>query len=635
MHGADNLADGSMANCSGGTTPWGTSLSCEENYDGYGLTFKGSTVDFTYGWDSVDPSLPRTQQQDGSYVPSAAATQYDPTTGVARESRKYGWVCEHDSYDPKFVGRKHTALGRFRHENTAFRAARGKKFVLYMGDDQANQAIYKFISSRAFDRTASRDEHLKILTEGQLYVARFTPEGRRRFVSGQVVTPTSGGGRWVPVATSDLFDTRLRLAGFPTNEVAGSPPVAVARRARQQASANNLDGANEATFAGRYNRLVDPSKPESASDYMFVGDGTPPAAYVNEWDTHFATNRPEDVEVATDGTIFVALTNNSTVGDTQGSVRRMNEAGNDPEALTFTWDEFAAGGSKPGAPAGEQGFASPDNLVFDSQDNIWVVTDISSASLNSGSGSAAVYQYHKNNAVFMIPRGESGVAFRFANMPIQSEGTGPYFTPDESTLFLTVQHPGEEAKNSDTSKLGDPVTFSSYWPNGNKTTNTNPSEPRPSLIAIYRPRTGGGGPQPTPPVVPPGNVLPPPAPTADTRPPAVRITAPKKTTLRTLRTSGLSVTVEIDEAATVEVRLTGRVRYRSGRRQRTLGATTLGSVTTTRGKGKFTVRIRPSILARLTLSRPGADILAERIVVVARDRAGNSRTTSRPASVKR
>ena len=667
--GSDNLADGSMANCSGGTTPWGTALSCEENYDGYGLTFKGSTFDFTYGWDSIDPALPRTQQQDGSYVPpSAEINEYNPTTGAASESRKYGWVCEHDPYDPAFVGRKHTALGRFRHENTAFRVARGKKFVLYMGDDQVNQGVYKFVSTRSFDPAAPREEHLRILTEGTLHVARFTPEGRRRFAGqgGALLTPTSGGGTWEPVDTKDLFDTRLRLAGIPSNEsiapAPGSPetkPTPVIRRPRQQTSRNNTDPANEATFAGRYNRLVNPSLPRStgasdtAGSYAYLGPDPAPAGYVNEWDTLYATNRPEDVEVAKDGTVFVALTNNTSTAssgvtppfanDAFGSVRRMNEAGNNPEATSFAWDDFAAGGSKPGAPAGEAGFASPDNLVFDSQDNIWVVTDISSSSLNRAGNPN---EFHKNNAVFVIPRGDAGVAYRFANMPVQSEGTGPYFTPDESTLFLTVQHPGEEAKNTDTAILGQPATYSSFWPRGNKTTGANPSEPLPSLVAIYRRRTPATGttpttptdtttPQPTPPPVPVGPAVPaPPAPTADTTPPAVKVSGLKRTSVRALRTSGIAVTVEVDEAARLEISLLGRIRFRSGRRTRTTSTTTLGTVKRTApAAGKVTVRIKPTVLARLQLARTGADVVTERILVEAVDKSGNVRRTSLAAVI--
>ncbi len=127
--GIGDPANGSVGNCSGGITPWGTALSCEENFDGYGTNVAPS-VDFAYGW-----------HQYGGQPEDA---EYDLET-----FKKYGWVCEHDPYDPDYVGRKHTALGRFRHENTAFRHEPGSKFVLYMGDDKANEGVYKFVSKRS------------------------------------------------------------------------------------------------------------------------------------------------------------------------------------------------------------------------------------------------------------------------------------------------------------------------------------------------------------------------------------------------------------------------------------------------------------------------------------------------------
>jgi secreted PhoX family phosphatase len=612
VHGTDNRADGSTANCSGGITPWGTALSCEENYDGYGLTFRNSTADFTYGWDNVDPSRPRTEQQDGSYVPPTADAEYFAQTLAAAETRKYGWVCEHDPYDPKFVGRKHTALGRFRHENTAFRVARGKKFVLYMGDDQANQGIYKFVSKYQFDPNSSREEHLKILTEGDLYIAKFYDEGRRRFSGGVLQSAESGTGEWVKVEVSELYDTRLTLAGFNTG-------ISPSRRPKQGTAAGDTNPAS-ANYAGRFNR-----------DVTYKG------ATVNEWDQHFATNRPEDIEVAPDGSVFVALTNNSSVGDTFGSIRRMVEQANDPEALRFTWDDYGAGGPRAGARPGEEGYASPDNLVFDSDGGTWVVTDISSSALNAPGNPN---EFHKNNALFYLPPGESRVAYRFANMPVQSEGTGPYFTPDESTLFVNVQHPGEEAKNSSTSRLDDPKTFASWWPEGNRTTEAGtPGIPRPSTVAIFRPRAatpvGTGGVTPSPAPVPPGQVPPAPQPGDDTRPPAVKVAAaPRRLTTAQLLRRGLEVELEVDEAATLVVELVGRVGYRDGRRRRTTRATTIARTRRrTARAGTVKLRLRPSVLARLLLRR-GGTVVGERLRIEATDRSGNVRTTSRGLNVR-
>lgn len=636
VHGPNNEAEGTVGNCSGGITPWNTALSCEENYDGYGMTFNGSNNDFTYGWDHLDPTRPRTEQQAG--LPSAQAPgdpEYFARTAHPSETRKYGWVCEHDPYDAKGVGRKHTALGRFRHENTAFRVAKGKKFVLYMGDDATNQGIYKFVSTRQYNPFDRREDHLKILTEGTLHIARFAPEGRRRFAAangqGGVVSPSSGTGTWEPIDVSDLFDTRLRLAGFTTDTSPG-------RRPRQRTSAGNTDPGDNATYAGRYNRLIDDE------GTVYLGDDPAPAGYYNEWERHFATNRPEDIEVAPDGSVYVALTNNTSgsglttepnANDPFGSIRRIVEQGNDPEATTFTWDEYAAGGDRGGAE-GERGYASPDNLHFDSEGGIWVVTDISSSSLNGNNA----YAFHKNNAVFYLPRGEQ-TAYRFANMPLQAEATGPYFTPDESTLFINVQHPGEEAKSSSTSVFGDAGTYSSYWPDGNKTKGQKPSTPTPSTVAIFRPRgnaggTPGGGQVPTP-----GQAATPappaPAPGTDLLPPAVKVTAaPRTMKLATLRRSGVKLTIEVDEPALLEVRLTGRVRYRSGNRRRTLAATTLGTAkANVRSPGKVSVTVKPSLLSRTFLARPGADVLGERVVIEATDRAGNVRRSSRALNVKR
>jgi uncharacterized protein len=346
--GVGASSHGSVANCSGGITPWGTALSCEENFDGYG-TDLAKDLDFGYGWHQFGG-----QPEDAEYHPT--------------NFKKYGWVCEHDPYDPHSVGRKHTALGRFRHENTAFRHERGSRFVLYMGDDKANEGVYKFVSARRFqprDNASNR----RLLEEGQLYIARWEPEGRRRFAAVGDTEPmgaTEGPGRWVPVPEDALDDTATKLR----------------------------------------------------------------AAFGDEYDVHFATNRPEDVEVAEDGTVYIALTNNSTVRDSHGSVRRLREAGNDPEALEFRWRDYAAGGPTGSGETGAEGFSSPDNLVFDRAGNLWVVTDISSSRLNG----ANEYAYHKNNAMFLVPTSgpNKGIGFRFANGPVQCELTGPYFTPERA-----------------------------------------------------------------------------------------------------------------------------------------------------------------------------------------------------------
>jgi secreted PhoX family phosphatase len=388
--------NGSIANCSGGITPWGTVLSCEENFQEYGPSENG--------W----------------------GEEYDIT-----KYAKYGWVVEHNPYDPSSTPRKHTALGRFRHENTAFRHVKGKPFVLYMGDDAKNEGVYKFVSERPFV-PGDKANNAKILEAGTLYIARWEPEGRRRFAAYGDTSPinaTEGTGTWVAVAAEDLVDTARNL------------------RARLGA---------------------------------------------DEFEAHFATNRPEDLEVDADGTVYIAFTNNDTAGvnDAHGSIRKLSETAGDPTSETFIWKDYAGGGPTGRSEPGEHGFSSCDNLVFDKGGNLWVVTDISSSSLAGSSSEKPAYAYHLNNAVFMIPRSgpNRGVAFRFANMPVEAEGTGPYFTPDGSTLFLNVQHPGEVTPDAG-GVYGDPSTYTSWWPGGNKTAGTGtPAAPKPSTVVVTRDR---------------------------------------------------------------------------------------------------------------------------------------------------
>jgi secreted PhoX family phosphatase len=174
------------------------------------------------------------------------------------------------------------------------------------------------------------------------------------------------------------------------------------------------------------------------------------------------TDRPEDIEIHPQtGDVYIAFTNNSNHGNFHGQIVRITEADGDHESLSFQWDIFAVGGP-------QSGFSSPDNLAFDGAGNLWVVTDVSSSSLNGG-----IYAFHGNNAMFMIPTsGDSvGQAFRFASGPVEAEMTGPTFVGN--TLFLSVQHPGEVSESLD--------ALTSHWPEGGD------AQPRAAVIAITGP----------------------------------------------------------------------------------------------------------------------------------------------------
>jgi uncharacterized protein len=178
------------------------------------------------------------------------------------------------------------------------------------------------------------------------------------------------------------------------------------------------------------------------------------------------TDRPEDIEIhPLTGDIYIAFTNNSNHGNFHGQITRIMEKDGDFESVDFLWDIFAVGGP-------QSGFSSPDNLVFDPAGNLWVVTDVSSSSINKG-----IYQFMGNNALFFIPTSgdNAGKAFRFATGPMDCELTGPTFL-DNNTLILSVQHPGENSESLE--------ALTSNWPVGNG------DQPRSAVIAVTGPFMG-------------------------------------------------------------------------------------------------------------------------------------------------
>jgi secreted PhoX family phosphatase len=353
-------AIGTVANCSGGMTPWGTALSCEENFQDYPAEAPAG-----YGWPA-------------------------DTYG----KKHYGWVVEVDPYDPESTPRKHTAMGRFRHENVALRVAEDGTVVAYMGDDRADACVYKFVSDAKYD-PAGRENNLGLLESGRLYVADF------------------GNGRWL------LLD---------------------------YASSDALKEAKDST-----------DQPLFKSQADVLADARAAALAVRAT----PVDRPEDIEISPkDGSVFIALTNNTGHGNFHGQIVRLVETDGNPAAETFDWSIFAVGGP-------QSGFSSPDNLVFDGDGNLWMVTDVSSSRLNKG-----IYTFHGNNGMFFFRTAGpyAGIAYQFASAPNQSELTGPAWTPDGRTLFLSVQHPGEESASAE--------ELSSHWPKGGS------EIPRSAVVAI-------------------------------------------------------------------------------------------------------------------------------------------------------
>lgn len=408
---------GSMGNCSGCRTPWDTVLSCEENYQ----DFYGEHSLIADGAGGLKEETVAANRQ-GIYrwhdaVPMDGRTGFAPAGGVVVRPEHYGYVMEVDPYSPQEPPRKHTAMGRFRHENVAMRPRPGQRVVAYMGDDRRSGHVYKFISQGVYREGPENREHNKRLLEsGTLYVARFsTPAGPADSADDR------GTGTWIPIS----------------NAIGQTDPVT-----RQPFTAASV--------------LV-----HTFEAAQLVG-GTP-------------TDRPEDLEIhPQDGSVFIAFTNHIRVPEVKhGYIVRLEERDDDPEALTFTWDVFAYGGPRGDRPgAGGCGFSAPDNMVFDPRGNLWVVTDITSKSI-SGQGSAADFAAFGNNGVFYCPTkgSNAGKCYQFASAPVEAEATGPTWSPDHRSLFLAIQHPGEDS-------IDQGKAPTSHWPDGG----TQP--PKASVVAI-------------------------------------------------------------------------------------------------------------------------------------------------------
>ncbi|MFG6076668.1 PhoX family protein [Erwinia sp. OPT-41] len=380
---------GTFGNCANGKTPWGTYLTCEENFDTY------------FGTKKADFSLTAAQKR---YTLSPADPErnwsdFDPRFDVAKnpnEFNRHGWIVEIDPFAPDSVPVKRTALGRFKHENAAVTVAKSGELVVYMGDDERGEYIYKYVSKGKVDR-ANPAANSRLLDEGTLYVAIF--DGDRNG------TPLKGTGHWVAL-------------------VQGQHGLTADNGFRTQADILiNTRGAADVVKATRMDRP--------------------------EW---IAVN-PHD------GRAYCTLTNNSKRGDEgmpinaanprpdniYGQIIRWDEKG-DATAQAFDWDIFVLCGNPIAHPQGiyrgtpniteQNTFNSPDGLGFDEGGRLWILTDGKYS--NKGD-----YEGQGNNQM-LVGDPQSGEIRRFMVGPKSCELTGITFTPDYKTMFVNVQHPGEE-----------------------------------------------------------------------------------------------------------------------------------------------------------------------------------------------
>jgi len=389
---------GTFNNCAHGYTPWDTYLTCEENFHGYfrlvagGYDTEHAALNAAYG-------IGGDRNNWGANDPRFVVTAADPN-----EPNRHGWVVEIDPFDPDATPVKRTALGRTKHEGAFVHVSRGGRAVVYMGDDEVNQYVYKFVSAGNWKSLRARGQ--SPLDAGTLYVARFHGDG---------------SGEWMPF-------------------VHGSGPLTEANG-----------------FADQGDVLV---KTRLAAKAL----GATPM------------DRPEWTSVdANTGMVYLTLTNNTSSAKVEhpanprkpnrwGHIVRWTEDANDHTSTAFSWDLFLLAGQGRGSGDGstvqdDDRFGSPDGLWVDPDGRVWIQTDGTQPDGANDQMLAANPYVDDAAGVPEIRRFFTGVR--------GCEVTGVVTTPDQRTMFVNIQHPGESVPST--------------WPHDDGFTT-----PRPATVVITK-----------------------------------------------------------------------------------------------------------------------------------------------------
>ncbi|MBT1445479.1 PhoX family phosphatase [Shewanella sp. JM162201] len=411
-------ARGTLNNCGNGYTPWGTYLTCEENWPDYfmnngalsaadariGVPAKATR----YDWDHMAGNSEERADEFRRFdvTPGALGALYD----YRNEANGHGYIVEIDPYNPRTRGVKRTALGRFRHEGCTFgKLEAGKPLVFYSGHDSRFEYLYKFVSNAVWDEADAKSSNRiatgdKYMNEGTLYVARFDEGGK---------------GEWLP-----LTEDAVAKDGKTLGEHLGSLAAIIVNTA----GAADLMGAT----------------PMDRPEWCAVDPFT--------------------------GSVYLTLTNNSKRTEANpanprlknnfGHIIRWDEGDKPTE---FSWDIFVFGSPANGnAETNLSGlaelnqFASPDGLSFDKRGILWVQTD---------NGAKEVTSYTNDQMLAVVPstlldangkqlplrEGNQMELRRFFVGPNGCEVTGFAISEDYTSVFANIQHPDNWPYSADAS----------------------------------------------------------------------------------------------------------------------------------------------------------------------------------------
>lgn len=459
------MAHGTINNCANGVTPWGTYLTCEENWNGnfgataalpasstetgklynrYGVTASG----FGYRWHTVDPRF------DLAANPN--------------ETNHFGWVVEVDPTDPKSAPVKRTALGRIKHESAQYVVDRANHLAFYMGDDERNEYIYKFVCADKYN-PGNRAANRNLLDQGTLYVARFD--------AGMT-------GVWLPLTPDTVGLDGVALRNNPNFAGADDADVLArilikTRMAADAVGATMMDRPEWTGARPRVNGNDDIEVYCTLTNNNRRGSSATPSSNKADGSTAAASARPA-VDAA-----------NPRQDNIYGHIIRWREDDKSVLATTFTWDIFVQAGDSNTAKAakptndykgdingadGSCDFGAPDGLWFDWFGRLWVQTD------QVGDASGDWVHIGANSLSCADPATKQFK--RFLTGPNKCEVTGITMTPDGKTLFVGVQHPGEDAT------AANPTQFSNWpasqWASRADGTPLPGGRPRSSVVVITK-----------------------------------------------------------------------------------------------------------------------------------------------------
>jgi len=458
---------GTVNNCAHGITPWGTYLTCEENFNG---NFGGNGA--------LPPVGTEVGKLNSRYGISAGGFGYrwhttDPRWDVVanpNEPHLFGWVVEFDPTSPGGRPVKRTALGRMKHESAQYVVDSANRVAFYMGDDERNEYIYKFVCAGTFN-PSNRAANRNLLDSGTLYVARFD---------------SNLTGVWLPLVPGTIGLNGQALRDNPNFSGADDAEVLakILIKTRMAADAVGATMMDRPEWTGARPRIYGYNEVEiycTLTNNNRRGSAAVPTSNNPDGSTAAGSARPA-VDTA-----------NPREDNVYGHIIRWRETGQTVTATTFSWDLFVQNGdvatvkaARPtndykgnivDVPDGSADFGAPDGLWFDYYGRLWVQTD------QVGDGSGDWLNIGSNCMVCADPNTKE--VRRFLTSPNKCEVTGVTTTPDGKTMWIGIQHPGED------STAADPQQFST-WPAGQWAVESDgvtalPSgRPRSSMVVITK-----------------------------------------------------------------------------------------------------------------------------------------------------